>query len=89
MIAKVWSHCENLGLRARTATLKVKYADFHQITRSHTVASGIASSSEFAALGAALLATAFPSAKAVRLLGITLSSLTDSESVAGQLRLKI
>lgn len=89
LIAKVWAHCENLGLRARTATLKVKYADFHQITRSHTIASGISSSSEFEVLGAALLAAVFPSAKAVRLLGITLSSLTDSGSAAGQLRFEI
>lgn len=87
LVAKVWAHCEALGLCARTATLKVKYADFRQITRSHTVPSGIASRAEFAAVAAILLAPLFPSPKGVRLIGITLSSLEDA--AAGQLRLEI
>src|SRR5229473_6937230 len=36
IIDKVWSHCESTGTRGRTVTLKVKYADFEQITRSRT-----------------------------------------------------
>ncbi len=36
IIEKVWTYCERTGLRARTVTLKVKYADFRQITRSRT-----------------------------------------------------
>ena len=90
LIAKVWSHCETLGLHARTATLKVKYADFHQITRSHSVLSGISSCAEFEALGTMLLAPLFPSTKGVRLIGITLSSLEDGEPTGvAQLRLEI
>jgi nucleotidyltransferase/DNA polymerase involved in DNA repair len=37
LIAKVSRHCEANGTRGRTVTLKVKYADFQQITRSRTV----------------------------------------------------
>jgi len=40
IIDKVWRHCEATGTRGRTVTLKVKYANFHQITRSATVAEG-------------------------------------------------
>lgn len=88
LIAKVWSHCAGLGLAARTATLKVKYADFRQITRSHTVPTGIASHAEFATVSTMLLAPLFPSPKGVRLLGITLSSLEEADAAtAGQLRL--
>jgi DNA polymerase-4 len=37
IVEKVWRHCEATGTRGRTVTLKVKYANFHQITRSTTV----------------------------------------------------
>src|SRR5215212_2521041 len=37
ILDKVWRWCESPGVRGRTGTLKVKYADFHQITRSHSV----------------------------------------------------
>jgi DNA polymerase-4 len=34
IIDKVWRHCESTGARGRTVTLKIKYTDFQQITRS-------------------------------------------------------
>ena len=37
LIAKVWSYCEGSTIRGRTATLKAKYADFQQITRSRSL----------------------------------------------------
>ena len=39
LIDKVWRHCEDKGSRGRTATLKVKFADFEIITRSRSVPS--------------------------------------------------
>jgi DNA polymerase IV len=36
IIEKVWRICEGAEIRGRTVTLKVKYADFEQITRSRT-----------------------------------------------------
>ena len=36
-IAKVWRHCQATGIRGRTVTLKVKFADFQRITRSKSV----------------------------------------------------
>src|SRR5580704_8797285 len=36
IIEKVWRTCEGGEFRGRTVTLKVKYADFQQITRSRT-----------------------------------------------------
>ena len=38
---KVWTHCQGAGTRARTVTLKVKYANFQQITRSRSFTDGI------------------------------------------------
>ena len=38
IIGKVWRYCEGNGMRGRTLTLKVKFADFQIITRSRSVA---------------------------------------------------
>ncbi|MBZ9823384.1 DNA polymerase IV [Mesorhizobium sp. CA4] len=75
LIAKVWGHCEGKGIRGRTITLKVKFADFQQITRSRTVSVPI-EFSDFEPLAADLLRSVFPVQKGIRLLGITLSSLS-------------
>jgi nucleotidyltransferase/DNA polymerase involved in DNA repair len=37
LIDKVWRQCEDKGTRGRTATLKVKFADFELVTRSRTI----------------------------------------------------
>jgi DNA polymerase-4 len=75
IVDKVWRHCEGSGLRGRTVTLKVKFANFHQITRSRTGQMQIATRSELEQLGNELLGPLFPVAKDIRLLGISLSSL--------------
>src|SRR5215475_1842485 len=36
LIDKVWRHCETVGTRGRTVTLKVKFADFEIIARSRS-----------------------------------------------------
>ncbi|MFT3974887.1 MAG: hypothetical protein QM699_16010 [Amaricoccus sp.] len=56
-------------------TLKVKYADFQQITRSRTIGRGLHGAGELAGIAAALLEPLFPVEKGIRLLGVTLSSL--------------
>lgn len=75
LIEKVWRYCEASGIRAKTATLKVKWADFTQITRSKTTAAPIENAAELAAVMTLLLSPLFPAPKGIRLLGVTLSSL--------------
>jgi DNA polymerase IV len=75
LIDKVWRHCETSGTRGRTATLKVKFADFEMITRSRSTSSPVANRDELAHLAIGLLEDNFPLPKAVRLLGISLSAL--------------
>ena len=79
IVNKVWGFCEGSGLRARTVTLKVKFANFQQITRSRTGQMQIRTRSELEQLGDALLEPLFPVAKGVRLLGVSLSSLAAAE----------
>jgi DNA polymerase-4 len=80
IIDTVWSYCERSGTRGRTVTLKVKFANFRQITRTHTGQVSIAARSELEQLSNALLEPLFPVAKGIRLLGISLSSLATSEA---------
>jgi len=75
LIAKVWSYCESSTIRCRTATLKAKYADFQQITRSRTLEVPITSRAVLEEIVSQLLEPLFPVGKGVRLLGVTLSSL--------------
>ena len=62
-------------------TLKAKYADFRQVTRSHSVDHYIADKNEFAGIGRDLLASIMPVENGVRLLGLTLASLEGAEAV--------
>src|SRR5271170_5135998 len=80
IIDKVWQHCERSGSRGRTVTLKVKFANFRQITRSRTGQAQITTRGELEELGNALLEPLFPVTKGVRLLGLSLSSLTAEEA---------
>ena len=75
LIAKVWSYCEGSTIRGRTATLKAKYADFQQITRSRSLEVPIDSRAVLEELVGQLLEPLFPVDKGIRLLGVTLSSL--------------
>lgn len=89
IIEKVWGHCETTSTRGRTVTLKVKYADFHQITRSKTCDAPIAAQDELEQLSFTLVETIFPVSKGIRLLGVTLSSLGEELYNDDQLRLSL
>jgi DNA polymerase-4 len=80
IVDKVWRHCESSGLRGRTVTLKVKFANFRQITRSRTGQTQIRTRGELDELGNALLEPLFPVARGIRLLGVSLSSLAAEEA---------
>ncbi|WP_300296863.1 DNA polymerase IV [Ferrovibrio sp.] len=91
LIDKVWRYCEDRDIRGRTVTLKVKYADFQQVTRSRSLAAPIAARAVFEQIACALLEQLFPVTKGIRLLGVTLSSLNEAEAekaeMTGQLSL--
>jgi DNA polymerase-4 len=77
IVDKVWTYCEGSGIRGRTVTLKVKFANFQQITRSRTGQMQIGTRGELEQLGNALLEPLFPVERGVRLLGVSLSSLAE------------
>jgi DNA polymerase-4 len=79
---KVWRACEKNRIRGRSVTLKVKYADFRLITRTRTGAAAVACQSEFEEIAFAHLEPIFPTARGVRLLGLSLSALEGEGSAA-------
>jgi DNA polymerase-4 len=79
LIDKVWRHCEDKAAQGRTVTLKVKFADFEQITRSRTLISTISSHSELKSVSVELLKALFPMEKAVRLLGVSITGFSAGE----------
>lgn len=76
---KVWQRVDNHGAQGRTVTLKVKYNDFHQITRARSLDEPVRGRDHFGEVGAALLAGLLPVPRGVRLLGLTLSGLREGE----------
>nr|WP_262906147.1 DNA polymerase IV [Hymenobacter terricola] len=83
LMEEVWEYCQRSGIRGRTLTLKVKFADFQQITRSRSSVGLISSQAVLERIGRELVEGLFPLAKGVRLLGITLSNLNTSPQAAG------
>ena len=78
IVDKVWRHCETYGIRGRTVTLKIKFSDFSSITRSRSVAGEIGDRNDLEATALALLQLEMPIRRSVRLLGVSLSTLTGS-----------
>lgn len=79
LIEKVWRHCEANDISGKTVTVKVKYSDFTQATRSKTVATLVTGVSEISEIADLLLSSVYPFKLGVRLLGVTLSSLNVQE----------
>ena len=75
IVEKVWRHLEGTTIRGRTVTLKAKYADFQQITRSRTGQEPFTTQAAVEEILYPLLESLFPVSKGIRLLGVTLSSL--------------
>lgn len=80
IIDSVWQRVENNSVIGRTVTLKVKYADFQQITRSRSCDEYLAQKRQFGAIAHDLLTQLLPVTLGVRLLGLTLSGLAGLES---------
>lgn len=74
----VMRRLEKSNTSGRTVTLKVKYADYRQVTRSRTLLHSIKSIDELMAVAGDLLQSTEADTLSVRLLGLSISNL-DSE----------
>jgi DNA polymerase-4 len=70
---RVWQQIAQSGKKGKTVTLKIKYNDFVQHTRSKTMSEEILSKADFLDTGWNLLLAEEPFRTGIRLLGLTLS----------------
>lgn len=88
MADDVWAWCETTQSFGRTVTVKIKYADFQQATRSRTFDLAIGSQDDLRAASIQLVRTVYPLSKGIRLVGVTMSSFSKrDETQATQLTL--
>ncbi|BDD04791.1 DNA polymerase IV [Aureibacter tunicatorum] len=72
---EVWSRATKQNISGKTITVKIKYADFTQVTRSKTFNHTIRSSDELYHIAKDIMSDNFNENLQIRLLGITLSKL--------------
>src|SRR4051794_9310725 len=75
-----WDRVKRAEVAGRTVTLKVKFGDFTIITRSKSFAAPVPDVEAFSAAGQALLSSLHPVPKGIRLLGLGLHNLGESEA---------
>jgi DNA polymerase-4 len=82
MADDVWAWCEKTGARARTVTVKIKWADFQQASRSRTLAHVVGDLATLRQTSLDLIRSVFPPRLGIRLVGVTLSSF-DQDAALG------
>lgn len=75
----VHARLERKNLKGRTVTLKVKYSDFRQITRSQSLLSAVADQQTIYTIASKLLSATVSEEEKVRLLGISISNFNEPE----------
>jgi len=74
---KVWRLAQTHQIAARCATVKVRYSNFRQVTRSRSLPTPYGTGAELAQAARSLLRTALPQQQGVRLLGVALSGFDE------------
>ena len=79
IVQLTWDRIEKSRAEGRTVTLKLKLKDFTGLTRARSTAEPVRDRNEFAEIGHALLSELLPLPQPVRLMGLTLSQLSEDE----------
>ncbi|MDQ0470721.1 DNA polymerase IV [Labrys wisconsinensis] len=88
MADEVWAWCEKAQAFGRTVTVKIRYADFRQATRSRTLPAPVTSREALHDVSLALARSVFPLVAGIRLIGVTLSGFEPAaHEASGQLDL--
>ena len=82
IVGLTWDRVERSQAEGRTVTLKLKLKDFTGLTRARSLSQPVRDRNQFAEIGQALLEELLPLPQPVRLIGLTLSQLTDDEPAA-------
>jgi DNA polymerase-4 len=84
MADDVWSWCEKAQAFGRTVTVKVKYADFRQVTRSRSFPAVVTSHDQLDEASIELVRSLFPPTKGIRLVGVTVSNFAEAPIELGE-----
>jgi DNA polymerase-4 len=84
MADEVWAWCEKAQAFGRTVTVKIKYGDFRQTTRSRTLPAIVTSQEALRNISLSLVRTVLPPAKGIRLVGVTLSHFQRDDRIASR-----
>lgn len=74
MVDDVWAWCEKARSFGQTVTVKIKFADFRQVTRSRTLSAPASSAVALVETSIALVQMIYPLTLGVRLVGVTVSN---------------
>lgn len=81
MADDVWRWCESRQAFGRTVTVKVKYGDFQQITRSRSQPVAVATQDALHQSALELIRSVLPPEKGIRLVGVTVSNFAEPQAV--------
>ena len=82
MADDVWDWCEQAQAFGRTLTVKVKFQDFRQITRSRSHAGAVAIRALLHRMSLDLIRSIYPPERGIRLVGVTVSNFAASAGTA-------
>jgi DNA polymerase-4 len=74
MADEVWAWCAKAQAYGRTVTVKIKFADFRQVTRSRSFAAAVMCRDHLRRVSLDLVRSLFPPALGIRLVGVTVSN---------------
>jgi DNA polymerase IV len=74
MADDVWTWCETARAFGRTVTVKVKFADFRQVTRSRSYPGVVTGHAQLRQASLDLIRLVFPPERGIRLVGVTVSN---------------
>ncbi|HEY4276029.1 MAG TPA: DNA polymerase IV [Rhizomicrobium sp.] len=76
---EVWAWCQKANAFGRTVTVKIKYANFQQATRSRSLAGLVSSQATLHEMSLGLIRSVLPTDKGIRLVGVSVSNFDRSE----------
>jgi DNA polymerase-4 len=77
MAEDVWTWCKTAAAYGRTVTVKVKYADFRQVTRSRSYPTPVTEQAQLRQASLDLIRLVFPLDQGIRLVGVTVSNFEE------------
>jgi DNA polymerase-4 len=87
MADDVWAWCEGRQAFGRTVTVKIKYQDFRQITRSRSHQGAVVTQGLLRTASLDLVRSVYPPEKGIRLVGVTVSNFSGGRPAPAELPL--